>query len=58
MKTGAKPKSELATQKFSNAEIISDKDLKEVAKRVAVELEEITRKKQVDYEKLKAVVKL
>lgn len=58
MKTEAKPKVELVNQKFSNATIISDRDLKEVAKKVAIELEEISKKKHVDYEKLKAVVKL
>lgn len=58
MKTDTKSKLELVSQKFSKAAIIQGKDLKEEVEKVALELEEISKKKRVDYEKLKAVVKL
>ena len=58
MKAEVEPKYELVNLKFSDTIIISDEELKKEVQKVTVELEEITKKKQVDYEKLKAVVKL
>ncbi len=58
MEKEAKSILELVSLKFSKATIINDHDLREEAKKVAAELEVISKKKLVDYEKLKAVVKL
>ena len=58
MKTQEEPKNQLVNLKFSNTIIISGEELKKEVKKITVELEEITKKKHVDYEKLKAVVKL
>lgn len=58
MKTETQSQQELVNLQFSNTIIIGNEALKTEAKKFTVELEAITKKKQVDYEKLKEVVML
>ena len=58
MKTEENATVELVNLKFSMTANISKSELENEVKKIKAELEEITKKKQVDYEKLKAVVKL
>ena len=58
MKTEENATVELVNLKFSMTANISKSELENEVKKIKAELEEITKKKQVDYEKLKAIVKL
>ena len=49
---------DLTNLKFSDVDIISVLELKQEIKKVMIELEEISQKKKINYEKLKEVVRL